>query len=225
MASCKEDQISRFFSRPEQFPPVFRHGIFNLGFFSGVKGSAKNIDNIVYFETCFNYVQSFQNYIVNNMINAVNIIKISMDPCIYDGVSGDLLLVKDVDNNPPDIPSDIDGPTDLDQDVEYSFSCEVGDPDKRDTLDVFFNWGDVKYTAFEGEDAEKHKITATHSWSCSHDCKIFVVTVDSHGALSCSETLNVNSLSRNKNLIKSFLLQFFERFTNRFTILQKLKLI
>jgi len=212
-----EQTISEYF-----LPEDFHYLPFSQGFISGLLGSKRTSEGIVYAEDCYDYGKSYVNSYKSAFANIWNEDESVQEPVRYDNKPNEkIVLNKGITNKGPAKPTNLNGPTtDLKFDEEYEYSCEVGDPDDK-PIDVFFYWGDITYDTFADESSEIHTINARHIWRDTklyeEPVKVWVVTIDDDGAISWADPLGVDdnkALANHQNL-KQLFTNFFGRLVDK----------
>jgi hypothetical protein len=122
--------------------------------------------------------------------------------------SAAILIKLSSENQPPEIP-DINGPLSGKPGIEYTFCITPTDPD-GDDLHVLWDWGDGTNSGWLGPFESGVEICDSHIWNEQGDYTISVTLRDEHGA-SVTGTLEI-SIPRNRALISSFWLRFFDMF-------------
>jgi subtilisin family serine protease len=120
----------------------------------------------------------------------------------------------------PEIPT-IDGPTNGEIDIPYSFRFNTTDPEEEEVY-YYIDWGDGFYEDWIGPFASGESKRVTHSWSTKGTYKIKAKAKNIYGAESDWGTLDV-TIPREKELgIRISLLNFLKDYLNLFSIKQLL---
>ena len=127
-------------------------------------------------------------------------------------------LFESSDNQPPNIPTNLNGPSSGKIGTEYTYRCSVStDPDNNpDELYYLFDWGDGTNSSWIKPSTSSSIVTTSHIWSEQDNFEIMVKAKDIHGAESeWSDPLEI-SMPKNK-IINDLLV---ERLFIRFPILK-----
>jgi len=135
----------------------------------------------------------------------------------YDGFVSK--FVQNAGNQPPDKPT-IDGPTNGEAGIEYTYTFTSTEPDGNDVF-YYVDWGDDASTWWFGPYASGATATASHTWSRG-SYEIRVKAKDTDGAESEWSDPFPISMPRGKLLPSTLFLRLFERYPNAFPILRQI---
>jgi len=101
-------------------------------------------------------------------------------PQIYDGIYGQLPILNNILNKPPNKPNKPVGPTYGKRFRIYTYSTSTNDPN-GDEIYYFFYWGDRTFSGWIGPYSSGQTVTASHWWFRG-TYSIRVMAMDEHGA-------------------------------------------
>ena len=133
-----------------------------------------------------------------------------------EGDWSDPFLVR-IENHPPDKPY-IDGPTHGKAGDSYDYTFNAIDPD-GDDIWYLIGWGDKEIIYIYGPYHSGEEITVSYTWTVKGTYIISCWARDIYDAVSDVATLEV-TMTRNKILLNSYLLNLLELFPNAFPILR-----
>jgi hypothetical protein len=127
-------------------------------------------------------------------------------------------LAVTIENNPPDIPQ-INGPTNGNPGVTYSFTLLTTDPDDDDVY-YEIDWGDGQFETWDGPYKSNEVIVKSHSWDYEGNFKVKVRAKDTFGNIGDWGELEI-IIPRGKTFNNPFI-QFLHSHPNMFPMLQQL---
>lgn len=131
--------------------------------------------------------------------------------------------IKQESSNPPDKPAKPQGVISGRFGVEYEYISSAVDPD-GDEISLLFDWGDGSSSGWIGPFDSGEEVSISHKWNGLSE-KSFEVRVkakDIYGKISEWSDPLVVTMPRNKQLVKTSLLLFFEKLLYRFPLLQRI---
>jgi len=124
-------------------------------------------------------------------------------------------------NQPPEKPT-ITGPTTGKVGVPLEFSVVTTDPEGHDIY-YRFVWGDGSYMDYTGPYASGEEATFSHTWTSPGDYNVIVKAQDHLGAKSPQNNLQL-SITKNKAVTNSVLIQFLEKLMDLFPLFEQILL-
>jgi hypothetical protein len=213
MTACSEDNKAY---GTLNIPWLVSTSYFSVGLFSGLTGSAKD-GEIVTAENCFEYTKTFNQELIDYTNFGSN-----NNPQILDNYNGELTLLNNVINNPPNKPS-INGPSSGLVNKEYEFEISVAPDIDDDLLDLLIlvtgnNLDDTYYYAYLEWDG-KEKLSCDIGSPVVGDFNCRAIVRDEHGAFGeWSDPISF-SVSKSKSKDKPML---FHQFLEQHPILHKI---
>jgi len=138
------------------------------------------------------------------------------------GVSSDWsepALLSIIPNEPPEKPT-ITGPTSGKVGVPLDFNVVTTDPEGHDVYYMIL-WGDGSYVDYTGPYVSGEEATFSHTWTSAGEFNIVVKAQDYFGAKSPQNNLEL-SITKNKAVTNSVLLQFLENLMSHFPLLEQI---
>ena len=158
------------------------HGLFSFYIISGLCGSAdSNNDHTITAEETFYYTKPNVEYLWNVLLYP-QYPQYHQHPQIYDGIYGQLPILNNILNKPPNKPNKPVGPTYGKRFRIYTYSTSTNDPN-GDEIYYFFYWGDRTFSGWIGPYSSGQTVTASHWWFRG-TYSIRVMAMDEHGAVS-----------------------------------------
>jgi hypothetical protein len=127
-------------------------------------------------------------------------------------------LAVTIENNPPDIPQ-INGPTNGNPGVTYSFTLLTTDPDDDDVY-YEIDWGDGQFETWDGPYNSNEVIVKSHSWDYEGNFIVKARAKDTFGDIGEWGELEI-IIPRVKTFNNPFI-QFLKSHLNMFPLLQQL---
>jgi len=125
-------------------------------------------------------------------------------------------LFESSNNQPPNIPANLNGPSSGKIGTEYTYRCDAtADPDNSpDELYYLFNWGDSTFSDWIKLSSSSSIVTASHVWSEQDSFEIMVKAKDIHGAESeWSDPLEISMpKSKSINNFNPWIFRLIQRF-------------
>jgi len=99
-------------------------------------------------------------------------------------------------NEPPETPTEPDGPSEGEAGVEYTFSTSTTDPEEDD-IHYLFNWGDGMDSGWLGPYASGATVNASHIWTERGDYEIRIKAHDGRRESDWSNPLTIHIIEEN----------------------------
>ena len=157
------------------------------------------------------YLYHFYNY--------DKVIEINMYEEFGNGIQSIYLpsLFEPIENLPPYIPTNLEGPETGRNGNEYTYSCDltIDTDNSPDEIYYMFDWGDYSNSNWIKPSSESNKIYASHIWSEEGIYEVKVKSRDIYGAESVwSDPIEI-SMPKSINLFNPFLFRLIQRFPIR----------